>query len=149
MSHSYTNLLTHVIFSTKDREPLITAALRDDLLAYLGGIVRELGGALRAANARPEHVHLLCSLPPTVAMADALRVVKTNSSRWVHRSRNYSGFEWQAGYGAFSVSHSLAPAVVRYIGDQEKHHRRVTFQEELIAFLQKNGIAYDERYIWS
>ena len=90
MSHSYTNLLTHVIFSTKDREPLITAALRDDLLAYLGGIVRELGGALRAANARPEHVHLLCSLPPTVAMADALRVVKTNSSRWVHRSRNYS-----------------------------------------------------------
>jgi putative transposase len=149
MSHTYTKLLTHVIFSTKDRESLITAALHDDLLAYLGGIVRELGGALRAANARPDHVHLLCSLPPMVAMADALRVVKTNSSRWVHRSRNCAGFEWQTGYGAFSVSHSLAPAVVRYIGDQEKHHRRVTFQEELIAFLKKNGIAYDERYIWS
>ena len=85
MAHTYTNLLTHVIFSTKDREPLITASLHDDLLAYLGGIVRELGGALRAANARPDHVHLLCSLPPTVATADALRVVKTNSSRWVHR----------------------------------------------------------------
>jgi REP element-mobilizing transposase RayT len=149
MSHTYTNLLTDVIFSTKDREPLITAALHDDLLAYLDGIVRELGGALRAANARPDHIHLLCSLPPTVAKADALRVVKTNSSRWVHPSRQYPGFDWQTGYGAFSVSHSLAPAVVRYIHDQEKHHHRVTFQEEFVAFLKKNGIAYDERYIWS
>jgi REP element-mobilizing transposase RayT len=88
MSHTHTNLLTHVIFSTKDREPLIGAALHDDLLAYLDGIVRGLGGALRAANARPDRVHLLCSLPPTMATADALRVVKTNSSRWVLRSRN-------------------------------------------------------------
>jgi REP element-mobilizing transposase RayT len=80
MSHTYTNLLTHVIFSTKDREPLITAALHDDLLAYLGGIVREIGGALRAANSRPDHVHLLCSLPPTVATSDVARLVKTNSS---------------------------------------------------------------------
>ncbi len=149
MSHTFTNLLTHVIFSTKDREPLINAALHDDLLAYLGGIVRELGGALRAANARPDHVHLLCSLPPTVATADALRLVKTNSSRWVHRNRRLAGFDWQTGYGAFSVSHSLAPAVVRCIGDQEKHPRRVTFQEGFIAFLKKNGIAYDERYVWS
>jgi REP element-mobilizing transposase RayT len=149
MSHTFTNLLTHVIFSTKDREPLISAALHDDLLAYLGGIVRELGGVLRAANARPDHVHLLCSLPPTVGTADALRVVKTNSSRWVHRSRRLPGFDWQTGYGAFSVSQSLASDVVRYIGNQEKHHRGVTFQEELIAFLTKHGIAYDERYIWS
>jgi len=149
MAHTYTNLLTHVIFSTKDREPLITASLHDDLLAYLGDIVRELGGALRAANPRLDHVHLLCSLPPTVATADALRVVKTNSSRWVHRNRRLAGFDWQTGYGAFSVSQSLAPAVVQYIRDQEKHHRRVTFQEEFIAFLQKNGIAYDERCIWA
>ena len=149
MSHTYTNLLTHVIFSTKDREPLITAALHDDLLAYMGGIVREIGGALRVANSRPHHVRLLCSLPPTVAISDALRLVKTNSSRWVHRERRLAGFDWQTGYGAFSVSHSMAPSVMRYIGDQEKHHRRMTFQEELIAFLKKNGIPYDERYIWS
>ncbi len=145
MSHTYTNLLTHVIFSTKDREPLITAALHDDLLAYVGGIVREIGGALRAANARPDHVHLLCSLPPVVALSDALRVVKTNSSRWVHRSRHFRSFDWRTGYGAFSVSQSLAPAVVRYIQEQEKHHRRVTFQEELITFLKKMCIVYDER----
>ena len=81
MSHTYTNLLTHVIFSSKDREPLITAALHDDLLAHMGGIEREIGGALRAANARPDHVYLLCSLPPTLAPSDALRLVKTNSSR--------------------------------------------------------------------
>jgi putative transposase len=149
MSHTFTNLLTHVIFSTKDREPLITAALHDDLLAYLGGIVRELGGVLRTANARPDQVHLLCSLPPTVATSDALRVVKTNSSRWVHRSRSFPGFDWQTGYGAFSVSQSLASAVVQYIGNQEKHHRGVTFQEEFVAFLKKHGVAYDERYIWS
>ncbi len=149
MSHTYTNLLTHVIFSTKDRAPLITASLHDDLLAYTGGIVREISGTLRAANARPDHVHLLCSLPPTLATSDALRLIKTNSSRWVHRERALPGFDWQAGYGAFSVSHSMAPSVIRYIGDQEKHHRRVTFQEELIAFLKKNGVRYDERFIWS
>lgn len=149
MAHTYTNLLSHIIFSTKDRAPLITPALHEDLLAYMGGILRELGGLLRASNARPDHVHLFCSLPPTLATADALRVVKTNSSRWVHSARNYRAFDWQTGYGAFSVSASLAPAVVRYIRDQEKHHRKMTFQEELITFLRKNGISYNERYIWS
>ena len=111
--------------------------------------MRELRGALRAANARPDHVHLLCSLPPTVATADALRVIKANSSPWVHEARNFRGFDWQAGYGAFSVSASMAPAVLEYIQHQEEHHREVSFQEELIAFLRKNGIEYDERYIWS
>jgi REP element-mobilizing transposase RayT len=149
MSHTYTNLLTHVIFSTKDGEPHITSALHDDLLAYMGGIVREIGGTLRAANSRPDHAHLLCSLPPTVAISDALRLVKTNSTRWVHRESRLARFDWQTGYGAFSVSHSLAPSVMRYLGDQEKHHRRMTFQEELTAFLKKNGIAYDERFIRS
>ena len=150
MSHTYTNLLTHVIFSTKDRAPLITVPLHDDLLAYMGGIVREIGGTLRAANARPDHVHLLCSLPPTIATSDALRLMKDQFiALGTSRGRALPGFDWQAGYGAFSVSHSMAPSVIRYIGDQEKHHRRVTFQEELIAFLKKNGVSYDERYIWS
>jgi putative transposase len=149
MAHTYANLLTHIIFSTKDREPLITTAIRHDLLAYMGGILRELRGTLRAAGARLDHVHLLCSLPPALAVADAMRVVKTNSSLWLHRDRRLRAFDWQTGYGAFSVSQSQAPAVVRYLRDQEKHHRRMTFQEEFIGFLKKNGIAYDERYIWS
>jgi putative transposase len=138
-----------VIFSTKDREPLITASLHDDLLAYLGGIVRELGGALRAANAqaRPRSPALLVAAHRRDGRRSAggenqfLALGAPQSA--------YPGFDWQTGYGAFSVSQSLAPAVVRYIRDQEKHHRRVTFQEEFIAFLKKNGIAYDERYIWS
>jgi REP element-mobilizing transposase RayT len=108
-----------------------------------------LAACFRAANARPDHVHLLCSVPPTTATSDALRLVKTNSSRWVHCDRRLAGFDWQTGYGAFSVSHSLVPDVVRYIRDQEKHHLRVTFQEEFLTFLKKNGIAYDESYIWA
>jgi len=88
MSHICTNLLTHEIFSITDREPLIAATLHDDLLCYLSGIVRELGGALRAANARPDHVHRRCSLPRMVAPVEALKVVETNFSRWVYWDRN-------------------------------------------------------------
>ena len=149
MAHTYSNLLTHIIFSTKNREPLINSAMRDELLAYMGGIVRNLGGVLSTANARPDHVHLLWSLPPAVATAEAVRTVKTNSSRWVHNERNDHGFDWQIGYGAFSVSASQTPVVVRYIADQEEHHRKTKFQEEFVAFLKKNRIPYDERYVWS
>jgi hypothetical protein len=83
-----------------------------------------------------------------MAIAEALRVLKANSSRWVHESQGRSSFAWQAGYGAFSVSQSNVSRVVKYIQEQEKHHRRMSFQEELPAFLKKNHIAYDERYIW-
>jgi putative transposase len=149
MAHTFANLLTHAIFSTKDRQPLIAADLKFDLLAYIGGIVRELKGEAMTANSMPDHVHLMLWLPPSVAVSDALRVVKTNSSRWVHETRNgHRGFAWQTGYGAFSVSQSNAAAVVKYIREQEKHHRRISFQEEFIAFLKKNGIKYDERYVW-
>ena len=148
MAHTFANLLTHVIFSTKERQPLISRDLKPDLLAYVGGIVRELQGKCVTANSMPDHVHLLLWLPPSVAIAEALRVVKTNSSRWVHRKSAHRGFAWQTGYGAFSVSQSNAASVVKYIHEQEKHHQRVTFQEEFIKFLKKNGVHYDERYIW-
>ncbi len=149
MAHTFANLLTHLIFSTKAREPFIASDLKPDLLAYMGGIVRELGGKTVAANSMPDHVHMLLWLPPGLAVADALRIVKTNSSRWVHRTRTrLRGFGWQTGYGAFSVSQSNAPSVVKYIREQEQHHRLVSFQEEFVGFLKKNGVAYDERYIW-
>ena len=86
-------------------------------------------------------------MPPKLAMADVLRVIKTNSSRWV-REEKTRRFGWQAGYGGFSVSESKAPQVMRYIANQEQHHRKRTFQEEFLAFLKKNNIEYDERYIW-
>jgi REP-associated tyrosine transposase len=148
MAHTFANLLTHIIFSTKDRQPFIAPDLKPDLLAYMGGIVRELQGKCVAANSMPDHVHLLLLLPPGVAVAEALRIVKTNSSRWARQKSARRGFAWQTGYGAFSVSQSNAAAVVKYIREQEKHHQRVTFQEEFISFLKKNGVPYNERYIW-
>ena len=148
MAHTFANLLTHVIFSTKDPQPLISRDLKPELLAYMGGIVRELQGKCVAANSMPGHVHLLLWLPPAVAIAEAVRIAKTNSSRWIHRNPGRRGFAWQTGYGAFSVSQSNAVSVLKYIREQEKHHRRVTFQEEFISFLKKNGVRYDERYIW-
>jgi len=138
----------HVVFSTKDRLPLVTKDLKPKLLAYMGGIVRELDGKLLAADGTTDHVHLLMRVPPTLALADAIRVVKTNSSRWARKAKKgHDQFRWQAGYAAFSVSESNVPEVVRYIRAQEQHHRRVPFQEELVAFLKKHGIEYDERYI--
>ena len=149
MAHTFTNLLFHIIFSTKDRVPHLDAALRPRLLAYMGGIVRELDATAVCVNGPADHVHLLIAAPPKLAVSDLLRVLKTNSSRWVHAEfPRHAGFAWQTGYGAFSVSHSNADAVRHYILNQEEHHRTVTFQEEYIAFLTRHGIAYDERYIW-
>ena len=148
MAQTFTNLLTHIIFSTKDRVSSIRPELQSDLHAYVGGIMRNLEGQAPIVNGVADHVHLLVWLRPAVAIAEALRVLKANSSRWVHESQGHSTFAWQAGYGAFSVSQSNASGVVKYIQEQERHHRRMSFQEELLAFLKKNHIAYDERYIW-
>lgn len=107
MSHTFTHLVVHVVFGTKDRAPLISASIKADLFAYIGGIIRELDGKTLAINGMPDHIHLLISLPATLAVADAIRVVKTNSSRWVHEKWPERGaFGWQQGYGAFSVSRS-------------------------------------------
>ena len=149
MAHTFTNLQTHIIFSTKDRLPLIKPELKPDLLAYMGGIVRELQGKAVTINGTADHVHLLLWMPPTLAISETLRVLKTNTSRWINQQHGMGrSFAWQTGYGAFTVSHSNTPAIVKYIHAQEEHHRRVTFQEEFIAFLKKNVIQYDERYIW-
>ena len=149
MAHTFTNLLTHIIFSTKDRIPCIDAEVKPELLAYMGGIVRELEGKAYSINGTTDHVHLLVSLPPTLALSDALRTIETNSSRWAHEKwARRRVFGWQTGYGAFSVSKSNVPDVMKYIADQEEHHKKVSFQEEFIAFLKKHEIDYDERYIW-
>ena len=149
MSHTFTNLLTHIIFSTKDRRPFITSEIKPRLDAYLGGIVRELNGYPLTINGTEDHAHLLVRLPPVLALAEALRVLKANSSKWVNETfASKRKFAWQIGYAGFSVSQSNVPAVVKYINNQEAHHRRVSFQDELRAYLKKHGIEYDERYIW-
>lgn len=149
MAQTFTNLLTHVIFSTKARAPSIQQEWKPNLLAYMGGIVRELNGKAVAIDGTNDHVHLLLWMAPARSISETLRVLKTNSSRWINRECSMrQTFAWQAGYGAFSISHSSAASVVRYIRGQENHHRRVSFQEEFVAFLKRNGIEYDERYIW-
>src|SRR5438128_446169 len=131
MGHTYTNLLVHVIFSTKDRLPQLTPDLKPQLFPYMGGIVLEIGGRALAINGPQDHVYLLLILPPALALADGIRTIKANSSRWVHQKWPERGtFAWQTGYGAFSVSQSDADEVMKYIAGQEEHHRRVSFQEE-------------------
>ncbi len=149
MAHTFTNLLFHIIFGTKDRYPFIEPELRPDLHAYVGGIVREIGGAALSIGGTDDHIHILAKLPPVLAISNALRLVKTNSSKWVREQRGMrSKFGWQSGFAAFSVSESSARSVMRYIERQEAHHRKRTFAEEYIEFLEKNHIPYDPRYVF-
>ena len=149
MAQTFSNLLFHVVFSTRYRKPYLDAELKPQILASLGGIVRELEGKALMINGAADHIHMLVALPPTISIAEALRVIKTNSSRWVHEKWSLRrSFAWQAGYAAFSISQSNVAQVIRYMVDQEKHHQKVSFQAEFISYLKKHGISYDERYIW-
>src|SRR5437660_1795954 len=147
MSHTSGNVLIHLIFSTQGRRPLIKPDFRDDLVAYLGGIVREMHGTALIINGTADHVHMLVRIRPVQSAAEIARVVKTNSSRWL-RAKWCPEFAWQTGYGVFSVSESNVAAVTKYIAGQEDHHKKHSFQEEFVAFLKKNHVAYDERYLW-
>ena len=149
MAGTFTFIGMHFVFSTKNRIPLIDNTLNERLYAYLGGIIRELDGILIEINAMPEHIHLYTHMPKTVSVAKFMEIVKANSSKWVHDTfPNKNDFGWQDGYGAFSISKSSENAVIQYIQNQQEHHRKKSFQEEFIDFLNKYGIKYDENYIW-
>jgi REP element-mobilizing transposase RayT len=149
MPHSYSNLLIHVVFSTKSRTRSIDPRIQPDLWAYMGGTVREMRGTARLINGIEDHVHMLISLPADISLAECLRVVKTNSSRWIHEAfPDHRSLAWQTGYGAFSVSASNEKQVFKYIQDQERHHRRMTFEKEFISLLRKHAISFDERFLW-
>lgn len=123
--------------------------MRDDLYSYIGGIMHNKKAKLISAGGMFDHIHIFASLPSTISIAGLVNAVKSNSSRWIHQSfAPLQNFAWQEGYGAFSVSKSGHQAVVRYIGNQEKHHRKRTFKEELVALLDKHEVEYDERYLW-
>jgi REP element-mobilizing transposase RayT len=149
MGQSLAAMYCHVIFSTKNREPYLTPELQPRLYAYLGGILQPQKSVLLAAGGIADHVHLLISLGRELAIADAVRLLKANSSGWIHDTfPDRQVFAWQVGYGAFSVSYSNLKVVKRYIANQEKHHRRRTFQEEYREFLVKHDVEFDERYVW-
>jgi putative transposase len=148
MPQSYTNLLYHVVFSTKNREPLITSECETRLHDYLGGTIRRQGGVALAINGTADHVHILFKLRPDKSVSDVLRDLKANASGWLHEVfPGMRHFSWQNGYGAFTVSTSQVARVSEYISTQKAHHRRYSFRDELAALLKANGIEFDGRYI--
>jgi len=123
MAHTFTSLLAHVVFSTSERRPLFSEKIRPDAHAYMGGIIKQLRAVPIAIGGTSDHVHIMMRLPADLSVADCIRVVKTNSSRWIkYRWPECRLFSWQGGYGAFTVSESNRGAVIRYIQDQEQHH---------------------------
>ena len=146
---SYVSSYFHCVFSTKERRPLIAPSLQERLWPFLGGIARQNKMKAIEIGGVPDHVHVLLSLPSTLAIAKALQLIKGGSSKWVHDTfREHWRFGWQVKYGAFSVSVSQLDKTIQYIRNQEAHHRKMTFQEEFVALLKKHRIAYDERYLW-
>ncbi|MFY9618870.1 MAG: IS200/IS605 family transposase [Pyrinomonadaceae bacterium] len=148
MPDSYTNLLYHIVFSTKDRRPLITPDYQVRLYDYLGGTIRKAGGISLELNGTEDHIHLLARLRPDCALSDILRDLKANATGWMHDVfPSLKNFSWQRGYGAFTVSQSNVKEVRNYIARQKEHHRKTSFRDEFIQFLQANGIEYDPRFV--
>jgi putative transposase len=148
LGHTYTKITVHVIFSTKNRLPYLSRNCRGRVFDYLGGILRGMDCDPIAINGVADHVHSLFRVPASVSVADVIRIMKSNSTRWIHeKGILHHTFAWQRGYSAFSVSESCLQGLIRYIADQEMHHSRHSYQEELILFLKQHGISWDERYI--
>jgi REP-associated tyrosine transposase len=146
MAHTYTNLLYHIVYGTKHRQPLIDEEFQPRLYEYVGGAIRGLKGICLEIGGVEDHVHILTKLPPTLAVSDFLESLKANTSKWAKSVRR--GFGWQGGYAAFTVSESQVPRVTGYIQNQREHHRTVTFEEEMIALLRAHGLPYDPNHLW-
>ena len=147
MPSTHLSLHYHIVFGTKNHEPMIQPAWRGDLHAYLGGIIRTADGIAESVGGVSDHVRLLIGLRATHRLVDVLRELKAVSSGWVHNEIGMRGFAWQEGYGAFTVSASQREAVRHYIEQQAEHHRTRTFREEYLELLHRSGVEFDERYL--
>ena len=149
MAQTLTSLLVHIVFSTKDRQDLIDTNIEPRLYSYLGGIARKMESRLLDAGGTANHVHLLISQSKKIALATLLEELKKSSSIWIkQQDREYSKFKWQDGYGGFSVGTLQVPQIKAYLAKQKEHHRKTTFQEEFIDFLNRYEIEYKEEYLW-
>ena len=145
MSHSYTQIAVHLVFGAKDRRKCITPAFQPRLWAFASGICKKEGIFVHALGGADDHIHLLVQLPATLTLAKAVLTIKANSSRWAHQQGQ--PLAWQQGYAAFSVSASQIPAVVKYIQNQEAHHKKMDFAGEFLALLSKHGVAFDPKFV--
>ena len=147
MPQSLARVLIHLVFSTKNREPFIAADLRERTFDYLGGSLNALGCPVVAVGGVADHVHLLYVMSRTLPLCKVVEELKKEFSKWA-KEAVHPDFFWQNGYGAFSVSPSNVPQVMAYIGNQESHHEKQTFQDEFREMLRKHKIEWDERYVW-
>ncbi len=149
MAHTFYQHCYHLIWSTKDRRPIILEEHKTRIFEYLGGSFQTLGCTSLQVGGMSDHIHILAAIPPKLAVSEIIRDVKVGSSKWINSSLpNIKGFAWQEGFGSFSVSSSQKQAVVRYILNQEKHHKAKSFKDEFIEFLNLHEIQYDEKYLW-
>ena len=149
MSQSLASILIHLVFSTKNREPLIVPHIETELYTYMGGVFRELKCPLLERNGTEDHVHLFFRLARTITIADLVEEIKKSSSKWIKtQGEEFQGFYWQNGYGAFSIGESGVQRLRQYIANQKAHHRVHSFQDEYRRFLKKYQIEFDERYVW-
>ena len=149
MAQSLVRNYLHVIFSTKNRVPLIIPSVEEELYKYLGGICNNLECLPVKIGGHVDHVHILCLLSKKIALIKLLEELKSSSSKWIKsKDEKLKSFYWQNGYGAFSVNPSEIDVVNHYIGNQHEHHRKKTFQDEYRAFLKKYKVVYDEKYVW-
>jgi len=149
MTQTFTDLLYHTVFSTKERRPLLDDEIFPELTHVIGGILHDRNGCLLECNAMPEHIHLLAVFPPTIEVAKMVSEIKSLSSGWVHRRfGNSKPFAWQNGYSCFTVGAGDKIRVITYIRGQQEHHRVKTFEDEYLEFLQRAGKTYDPRYVF-
>jgi putative transposase len=149
MSSTFTNLLYHIVYSTRYRRQLVASDWQRDLYSYIGGIINERDGIPLEIGGMPDHIHILAKLSPRLAIMGVLRDIKAVSSKWINeRQLLPARFEWQTGYGAFSVSQSQVEVVPGYIRNQEQHHRHTPFQVEFITLLKRHAIEFDPRYVF-
>ncbi len=150
MSQSLSKLYVHLIFHIKGSEAPIRKEDKNDLYAYVGAIIKDNESIPILINGTGNHIHILCVMSKNIALAKLTEEIKRHSSRWIKtKGPNYNQFAWQGGYAGFSVSQSLHDKTKLYIQNQEEHHKKMTFKEELMAFLREYGIEYDERYLWT
>ncbi len=149
MPQSLSQIIVHVVFSTKHRTPWLDEDIRESLFAYIATVLKSDGHVPILVGGHDDHVHLLFGLARTISIADMVKHVKVSSSMWIKEQfENRKGFAWQSGYGAFGVAYSSVNAAIAYISNQNEHHKKLSFQEEFRKLMEENGIDIDERYVW-